>query len=170
MNMRLFTVIFMLLALFSTKQQAFAKCAFAKHTITGAVQDESTRQAISTATLYLFWDGHDCTISEGYETNPDFFTTDTNGIFVATGFFDTYSGGSLFGDRCNSKPKKLTVIVTTSGYLTRRVIFNTKDLKISGEARDHRIELPTILLYSNRGCEKRYTTTGSTRPGIDHFR
>ena len=154
MNIRLFTVIFVLFALLPLKQQAFAKCAFAKYTITGTVQDESRRQAISNATLFFFFDDYKSTLSEGYKTKyPDFFTTDTKGIFVATAFFDTYSGGGLFGDRCNSKPKRLTVIITASGYLTRRVIFNTKHLNIGGETLDHTIELPPILLYASNSGE-----------------
>jgi hypothetical protein len=131
------------------KQQAFAKCAFAKYTITGTIQDNSARKAISDATLFFFFDDNESTLSGGSKY-PDFFTTDTNGVYVATAFFDTYSGGGLFGDRCNSKPKKLTVIITASGYLARRVVFHTKDLSIGGKSLDHTIELSTILLYPSK--------------------
>jgi hypothetical protein len=151
MNIRFLTVVFiLLLILFPTKQQAFAKCVSAEYTIKGTVQDRSTRQAIPNATLFLFWDDYSSTISGGWKTNSDFSTTDINGIFVATGHFDTYSGpGFLVTDRCNKKPKKLTVIITASGYPTTRVIFNIKDLSLSGKESDRTVELPTIVLGYN---------------------
>ncbi len=140
-----------LLALLPLKQRAFAKCAFAKYTITGTIRDESTGQAISNATLFFFFDDYKSTLSEGYKTKyPDFFTTDTKGIFVATAFFDTYSGCGLFGDRCNRKPKLLTVFITAPDYLTKRVIFKKKDLNAGGGDLDRTIELPTILLRPSK--------------------
>jgi len=144
-------VILVLFAFLPIKEQAFAKCAFAKYTITGTVQDESTRQAMSNVTLFFFFDDYKSTLSEGYNTKyPDFFRTDTEGSFVATAFFDTYSGGGIFGDRCNKRPKKLTVIVTASGYLTKRVILNAKALKIDGGPLDYIIELPPLFLYPSK--------------------
>ena len=80
MNIRVFTVILLLFALLPIKDQAFAKCAFEKYMITGTVRDESTRQAISNATLFFFFDDYKSTLSEGYKTKyPDFFRTDTEG-------------------------------------------------------------------------------------------
>jgi hypothetical protein len=147
MNIKLLTVVFILFILFPVKQQAFAKCPSAEYTIKGAVQDRSTRQAIPNATLFLFWDDYSSTISGGWKTNPDFSTTDINGIFVATRHFYTYSGHRLLVfDRCNKKPKKLTVIITASGYPTTRVIFNIKDLNLGGKEFDRTVELPTIFL------------------------
>ncbi len=151
MKIRLLILALILLALLPLRQQAFAKCAFAKYTITGIVRDESTNQAIPNTTLFFFFDDYKSTLSEGYKTKyPDFFTTDREGNFVATAFFDTYSGGGLFGDRCNRKPKKLTVIITASGYLTKRVIFNTNDLNIGGRALEYTIELLPLLLYQSK--------------------
>jgi len=144
MNIRIFTGILVFFTLFSLEQGASAKCVFTKYTITGTVQDESTRQAISNATLFFFFDDNENTRSDGL-TYPDFFTTGTNGIFVATAFFDTYSGWFIF-DRCNRKPKNLTVVITAPGYLTKRVIFKKKDLNTGGRVLDRTIELPAILL------------------------
>lgn len=149
MHLRLFMAVLVFFVLLPLEQQAFAKCAFAKYTITGTIQDDSTRRAISDATLFFFFDDNESTLSGGSKY-PDFFTTDTNGVYAATAFFDTYSGGGLFGDRCKSKPKKLTIIITAPGYLARRVVFSTKILKIGGEFLDRTIELPTILLYPSK--------------------
>lgn len=148
--MRVFTVIFVFFALLPLRQQAFAKCAFAKYTITGALRDESTGQAVSSATLFFFFNDYKSTLSEGYKTKyPDFFITNTNGVFVGAAFFDTYSGFWLF-DRCNRKPKLLTVVITAPGYLTKRVIFKRKDFDIREEASDYKIGLPPITLRPSR--------------------
>ena len=128
MNIRLLTAVLVFLALLPLKHQAFAKCAFAKYAMTGTIQDDSTRKAISGATLFFFFDDNESTLSGGSKY-PDFFTTDTNGVYAATAFFDTHSRGGLFGDRCKSKPKKLTIIITAPSYLARRVVFSTKDLR-----------------------------------------
>jgi len=146
MKGKVFSVIFLFLALFPLKHQGFAKCAFAKYTITGTIQDDSTRQTISNAKLFFFFDNNESTISAGYfSTYPDFFTTDSDGIFVATAYFDTYSAWLLF-DRCNKNPKTLTVVITAPGYLTKRIIFKKKDLNAGGGVLDRTIELPAILL------------------------
>ena len=153
MNVNLFIGIIGILivfALFPLKQEVFAKCAYAKYTITGTVQDDSTGQVVSNATLFFFFDNNQSTFSGGPKYQyPDFFTTDTNGMFVATAFFNTFSGGWFF-DRCNRKPKNLTVVITASGYLTKRVIFKRKDLTAGGGALDRTIELPAIVLYPSK--------------------
>jgi len=94
MKIRLLLPVLVLLAFLPAKA-AVAKCAYSKYTITGTVQDDLTRQAISSATLFLFFDDKDSALSDDPNA-PDFFSTNTDGIFVATGLFPTDSGWLFF--------------------------------------------------------------------------
>ena len=138
--MKVFIAILLLALLSPFTRESCAKCRYASHTISGAVLDESTKQAVSSATIYFFFD----------ESETGFIgASDTNGVFMATSMFATDSGW-LFFDRCNRKPKNLTVVIAAPGYLTKRVIFKRKDLNIDEEAYDQRIELPPIFLLPTK--------------------
>ena len=142
MNIRVFTpiLIFVCVSLF-IRPEAFAKCRYASYTISGIVIDESTKQIISNATLFFFFDESDTAVSG---------VSDTDGSFMATTMFATDSGW-LFFDRCNRKPKNLMVVITAPGYLAKRVIFRRKDLNAIGETLDRSIKLPAILLNQSEG-------------------
>ncbi len=149
MRVKLLFIIFISLPIFTFQHHAYAKCPFAKYTITGTIQDNSTGQAIPNATLFFFFDDYTGTTAEFFKAKyPDFFTTNKEGVFIATAFFDTYSCCSPI-DICKKKPKKLTVIITAPDYLAKRVIFKKKDLKPKDEAQEWNIELPTIHLYQS---------------------
>ena len=139
----------MTLALLSvTVSISFAKCGLEPYVINGRVIEEKTKNAIGDAKIFLFFDSYDGTWSAGYDTKyPDYFKTNESGEFEATMFFDRYSGWSIFtGDRCNARPKTVTVVVTAEGYLTKRWEFETKELEIKGEPFKRTILLPAIEL------------------------
>jgi hypothetical protein len=101
---------------------SFAKCGLEPYIISGRVIEEKTKNAIPDAKVFLFFDNYDGTWSAGYDTKySDYFKTTTSGNFEATMFFDRYSGWNIFtGDRCNARPKTVTIVVTAEGYLTKR--------------------------------------------------
>jgi hypothetical protein len=122
---------------------AFGKCPYKEYEIAGVVQEEKTGQVIAGAKLYFFFDDLQRTLTYGYETRyPDFFKTNDRGAFLATVYFDSYSG-FLITDRCNKKPTALTVIIIAEGYPARRMEYKIKKLLSTDSA----IKLPPIALY-----------------------
>jgi hypothetical protein len=120
----------------------FGKCPIAKYEITGVVQEEKTNELIADAKLFFFLDDAQSTFANGYETKyPDYFKTNTQGSFTAAAWMDTYSGW-FPQDRCNRKPKLLSVITVAEGYMTSRINYKLK--KLIGP--DGSIHLPPIVL------------------------
>ena len=127
-----------------TGSGSFAKCRSEEYIISGRVIEEKTKKPISDAQVFLFFDNYDGICSSGY---PDYSKTNVSGGFEATIFFDTYSGWIIPGfDRCNARPKTVTVVVAAEGYLTKRCEFKTKQLMIKGEPFKRTILLPDVEL------------------------
>jgi hypothetical protein len=160
MRVKLLFIIFISLPIFTFQHHAYAKCPFAKYTITGTIQDNSTGQAIPNATLFFFFDDYTGTTAEFFKAKyPDFFTTNKEGVFIATAFFDTYSCCSpLIYVKRN---QKLTVIITAPDYLAKRVILRKRS-KAKDEAQEWNIELQPFTCIKATGIKK-YTTIALTQ-------
>ncbi len=105
---------------------AHAMCALQKYTVTGVIQDDENSNPIKNATVFVFLDDYRGTSSRGYSTRyPDFFTSLHDGTYQTTAFFDPYNGSRFFigAEKCNRKPRHITVFITREGYLTRRRLF-----------------------------------------------
>lgn len=138
----LFITIFILVFIFICCT-SFGKCPYREYKITGKVQDKNTNQPIADAKLIFFFDEVQWTGADMYGTKyPDYFITNSQGSFNATAWLNTYSGW-FPTDRCNYKPKNLTVIIVADGYTTERIYYKLKKLLSS----DGTINLPSILLH-----------------------
>ncbi len=139
-----------LTSLLVTDSLCIAKCALEQYLISGQVIEEMTKNPIPDAKVYLFFDKYDSTWA--VKEYPDYSKTTASGDFEATMFFDTYSGWNIFFmwsgvDRCNRRPKTVTIVVTAERHLTKRWEFRTKELEIKDEAfRPRRIVLPPFEL------------------------
>ncbi len=130
-----------LVLLITFVDKAFSKCPYVAYKISGVVQDADTKKMISQASLLFFFDNEESTLAAGHETKyPDYFKSNEQGQFLATAYFDSYSG-SFPTDRCNKKPETLTAIVIADGYLTKRLTFKVHSLKVINELT---LQLPGI--------------------------
>lgn len=129
-----------------------AKCAARPYKIAGVVIDESTKKGIAGAKLFFFFDNYYTTWSNGYQTSyPDFFETDDTGEFKASAWFETFKSYNAFtGHNCKGRPDELTIIVTVSGYLTKRVLLGKKELSIKEQTNEGLIHLAAIELEKSQ--------------------
>jgi hypothetical protein len=132
------------MTIFITFNISFGKCCFGKYETIGVVRDKDTDQPIANAKIICFLDNAQWTGAELYDTSyPDYFISNNDGSFTATTFFNTYSGPGLFvSDRCNYRPKKLTIVIIAEGFSSKRIEYKIKKLINA----DYKINLPTITL------------------------
>ena len=112
------------------------------------IKTELTRNVISDAQVFIFFDESQTTNTNGYMTTyPDFVLTDKNGNFKSINYFNSFKKRSFFkGDICTRKPTRLEIIIIKVGFKTKRMIFSGSDLKKIEEKGKSNIILPEILL------------------------
>jgi hypothetical protein len=130
-----------------------AKCAFRQYKLKGVVVEDVTHRPVAGASVFVFLDNYDSTYSGGYNTTyPDFFVTSGEGEFVAVSYFYSFRKSSFFwGDVCDKKPKRVELVVTAPGFLTKRVLLSFDDLKRSGVSRlENIVELPPATVKRSK--------------------
>jgi hypothetical protein len=135
---------------------ATAKCAYHEYDFHGLVVDGSTHQPVANATVLIFLDDYDSTVSGGYLTKyPDFFLSDSTGRFTAVSYFDSYRTNSILGgDICDKEPTRIELIIMAPRFLSKRIELRFKSLKHQKISRwKNGVELPAIMLKPSRGAQ-----------------
>lgn len=130
-----------------------AKCAFHQYVFNGTVVEDSGRIPVAGARVVLFLDDYESTYAGGYLTKyPDFFESSREGAFKAVSHFYSFRKVSLFGgDVCDKEPKRVEVVVTAPGFLSKRVVLPFGNLQRSRPSRSANVvKLPAILLKRSK--------------------
>jgi hypothetical protein len=119
-----------------------AACGMKPYEFRGEILDKVTRERIANAVIYTFLDNQAHINSNGYETSyPDFATSNNEGRFGASSFFNTNRPGALKGDYhdCRVNPTLVEFVVSAEGYETTR-------LKIEIATHEYGMDKKTIVL------------------------
>jgi hypothetical protein len=123
-----------------------AKCALQRYTFEGQVINNTDNSPVSGARVLIFVDSSQITFTRWDLENPKpWVLTALDGTFAAAGVFNTTSGYSfLTGDRCNRRPKSISIVAWAEGYFAGRVRYTRKELRINHEFAK-RLRLPAPI-------------------------
>ncbi len=130
---------------------ADAKCALKSYALEGVVRDARTKRAVEGAWIFVFLDGQESTLPDGYaSTYPDFMTSARTGNFEGQGHLDPFNGFRWFGfggEKCDRKLRTVEIVVTREGYLSQRKLFGVSELELIVRSQRPLIRLPPISLF-----------------------